>query len=231
MRATANHTCFRKARTPALAAAALFLVIAAPLVADELEAILARSPYQPNERVRLEALCAEADALELPTGVLLSKLTEGTAKGVPAERLYVALETDLQNLVHARELIGPIEGAARILEDAAAWERAGNLLRAGWSDAQLVGVVTACADRPEVFREASLFYIAVVDWGAHEAQALRLTEAAVGSGMDPDSYPQIAVILGQARNRRVSLEEAIEIIAAGLDEGRSLRQIRGLLAR
>lgn len=197
----------------------------------DLDSALAESGLDESERALIEDVIADARADGVPVEALLSRVHEGVSKNVPVSRLAAALRNDLDNLLTARDVILEIPGGDIILGESASWERAANLLRAGWSTGFLARFTEACVPRPEVFREASLLTIAVMDWGVDEALALELTAVTVRSDLEPDEYPAVASLLGEARRRRVETARAIDMIADALEDGRSLAQMRRMFSR
>ncbi|HEX2094762.1 MAG TPA: hypothetical protein VHG28_20325 [Longimicrobiaceae bacterium] len=93
---------------------------------------------------RIEAAKRRAEAVGVPVGLLESKVAEGRAKGVPLDRIAVAVENRLALLVRAREAMGAGVTAADLSVGADA-------LMAGVSGESLAALTrTAPADRRAV---------------------------------------------------------------------------------
>lgn len=87
------------------------LLMAAPAMAMAQEAEAATSAaanaaaQAATPQARIDAAMEAAARAEVPTSLLESKVREGEAKGVPAERVAAAVEARLQGLIRARDAI------------------------------------------------------------------------------------------------------------------------------
>lgn len=118
---------------------AILAVIPAALSAQAAEAsseAQARAQAATPE-ARLEAAMETAARAEIPVSLLESKILEGTAKGVPMDRVAAAVETRLQALLRARDALRNAD-----LEVASEGELlvAAEALRAGVSESVLIQI-------------------------------------------------------------------------------------------
>jgi hypothetical protein len=210
---------------------ALLFAVVVNCPGDDVSEVLADSPYSAAQRSQIMAVIESAAAEGYPLDGLRSRLVEGLAKNVTAETVESALRSDVGYLEGALAVLSASPQTSTILDSAPAWERAANLLRAGWSEDNLVVLARICGDRPEVFREATTFYVTLIEWGAEHDDAVRLTDATIHSRLSPDSFPQITAVLGQAQRRRIPADQAVEMVVDALVSGRSIRQIRAMFSR
>jgi hypothetical protein len=208
----------------------LYLLSAQPLD-DEITTSMARAGWTNGQQQRAVTIFESAGDETLPTGSIQSRLLQGLARNVNPRRVLVVMEEQLQNLLEARAILTGVPGATPIAEDTPSLERTAALLRGGYTAEEITAVVGASVPRPDDYRAATLLYVAVVEWGADPAAALTLVRAAIAAPIPGDDFPRIASLLGVTDPRRYGSEEAVEIIADSLREGRSVREITRQLSR
>jgi hypothetical protein len=204
---------------------AAFLVICLPLRAQSVTSALARSAYSEVHKDAIGAFFAQAGEAGVPAELLLPKLEEGIAKGIPAPRVLEALEREAENLRRSRAVILHSEGGERLLADPAAWARTANLLAVGMREEQVEELIALCGRRIEGFRPATYLYVAAVDWGLAQKPALDLIGALLASPIPPSSYMGVMDLLAGGRRRRISPEEIIQRIRQHLDHATSIKEL------
>ena len=194
-------------------------------------AVLSSSGYSQDHQDQILELFERASDAEVPNELLIPRLQEGLAKRVDAAQMIGALDRDLANLQETRAIMTSVEGAEPIHGDQASWARATNLLSAGQSPETLRLLVEYSLSRPEAFRQATLLYLAVSEWGVEPELALELTHLTTLSDIEPDDYPLVAELFAVGQRSRLSPDEIFDRISAALSEGLSVGQIRRLFER
>ncbi|NIR46340.1 MAG: hypothetical protein GWN99_17975 [Gemmatimonadetes bacterium] len=82
-----------------------------------------REAYPAAAMAEIEAIMARAEAAGVPTEPLTAKALEGAAKGVPADRVVVALSSYAVRLRESAQLVGTGRGTASIVAGADAIRR------------------------------------------------------------------------------------------------------------
>ena len=150
-------------RRPALAL--LVLLVLAPFPA-------AAQPGDPGRRI--EAATRQAQAAGIPVALLESKVAEGRAKHVPADRIAAAVERRLASLVRARDVMRGPRGEAVAAADLAVGADA---LEAGVDPAALRALATTAPASHRAVAVAVLTQL--VQGGEPSAQALERVRAAL----------------------------------------------------
>jgi hypothetical protein len=208
-----------------VALCAALLVIGIPVCAQSVESALARSSYSKTNRDSIVAFFDEIEQADIPADLLLPKLEEGIAKGVPAPRVLGALTKEADNLQRARVLILRSEEGERLLADPASWARAANLLAVGISEEQIEVLIALCGRRVEGFRPATYLYVAVLEWGLPRDPAFDLIGALLASSIPPDSYMGVMDLLAIGRRRRIAPEELVQRIQQHLAHATSIKEL------
>ena len=206
----------------------LLLLQPTELRADSVSRALNRADYARTDREAIEAVFDKAEAANVPSELLLPRLQQGIAKSIPAARVRRALDEDLRQLLHARELVQSTEAGAAIVEETAAWARAANLLDSGRTEEELRNLATVSSERPEAFRPASTLYVSIVDWGLDEPTALALVEAAVDSALPASEFAGITELLVRGRRARIRPEQLVQRLIANLPHAQSLAELRDM---
>ena len=120
------------------------LLILVPMIAQ------AQTPEQ-----RIETAMARAREAGIPLSLLESKRAEGQAKGVPMERIATAMETRLQHLETARQVMG----RAATDVDAAQLSVGADAIGAGVSETVLAEITTAAGRDRRSVAVAALTYL------------------------------------------------------------------------
>jgi hypothetical protein len=167
----------------------------------------------------------------LPTEQLVSRIREGAAKRIPPDRVTAVLEQDITHLRTAARTIRNVPGGSRVARQPGALERGANLLRGGYTPADLEHITHGVTTRPEAFRPGALLYVAVTEWGAAPDEAAALLDAAVSADISTEDFPRLTALLTVATERRIPTGRAVTIITEELAAGRSLREIQRLLTR
>ena len=201
------------------------LVIGLPIYAQSVESALERSGYSQTHRNSIISFFAEAEQSEIPTDLLLPKLEEGIAKGIPAPRVLGALMKEVDNLLRTRALMLRSEEGRRLLADPASWARAANLLSVGVGEDEIEQLIALCGARIQGFRPASYLYVAVVEWGLPGDTSLDLIGALLSSSIPPDSYMGIMDLLTIGRRRRIAPEELVQRIQQHLGRAKSIKEL------
>lgn len=193
--------------------------------------LLQQGSFGPDAERAILALFDEADAAGVPESLLLPRLQEGISKNVPANRIVRALENDLATLLAARSVLEQVRGGGRILSDGARWARAANFLAAGRTEEELRVIVDACASEPESFRQATVLYISLLEWGVTDNAVVELVEAAVDSRLEPREFSGIPELFALARRERVRPDRTVERILSALPRVDSLPELRSMVIR
>jgi hypothetical protein len=204
---------------------AAFLTIALPVFPQSVESALARSGYTAVQKESIAAFFREVEDAGIPSEMLLPKLEEGIAKGVPAPRVLRALEREAENLVETRALLLGSAAGERLLEDPASWARAANLLAVGVSEGEIEELVALCGGRCAGFRPASYLYVALREWGLDMEPALDLIGSLLASSIAADEYMGVMDLLAGGRRRRIPPEELIQRIRDNVKEASSIKEL------
>lgn len=204
---------------------AAFLVVGLPISAQSVESALARSRYSEAQKDSIGTFFAETEGSDIPVELLLPKLEEGIAKGIPAPRVLDALRWEAENLRRTRELMLRSEAGKQLLSDPASWARTANLRAVGVSDEEIEELMALCDRRIEGFRPASYLYVAVLDWGLAENSAFDLIGALLSSSIPPDSYMGVMDLLASGRRRRIAPEELVQRIQQHLERTNSIKEL------
>ena len=216
-------------RSPLLPAILLLTATLAFGADQGLSDLLDRSGFDAETASEVRELVSEASSAGVPEELLLPRLQEGIAKRVPPRRILRALEDDLATLLSARSVLRGVEGGNRILDETARWARAANFLAAGRSEEELGKVAAASSSRPESFRQATVLYVSLLDWGLETASVVEIVEAAVDSNLKPEEFSGIPELFALARRQRVRPERMVGRLVAALPRADSLRELRSMI--
>lgn len=216
-------------RSPLLPAIFLLTATLAFAADQGLSDLLDRSDFDTETASEVRELFSEASSAGVPEELLLPRLQEGIAKRIPPRRILRAIEDNLATLLSARAVLRGVEGGNRILDETARWARAANFLAAGRSEKELRKVAAASASRPESFRQATVLYVSLLDWGLETASVVEIVEAAVDSNLKPEEFSGIPELFALARRQRVRPERMVGRLVAALPRADSLRELRSMI--
>lgn len=145
-----------------------------PLAAALLLMPTAAVAQAPQERV--DAALAQAQEVGIPTALLESKIAEGRAKGIPMDRIAIAVEQRLQGLTRAMEVM------ARSADDldAAQISVGADALGSGVSEAVLEEIASTTPRERRTVAVAALTHL--VGQGMVPEQALTRVNEALARG-------------------------------------------------
>jgi len=204
---------------------AAFLVIGLPICAQSVESALARSGYSEAQKDSIVTFFEETEDSDIPAELLLPKLEEGIAKGIPAPRVLGALRREAENLRRTRALMLRSDGGELLLADPASWARTANLLAVGVPEEEIGELIALCNRRIEGFRPATYLYVAVLEWGLAREPALDLIGALLASSIPPENYMGVMDLLASGRRRRIAPEELVQRIQRHLDHVNSIKEL------
>ncbi len=215
----------------ALSTACLLLFALAPLFpqSEAVTTLLEKGRFGADEETAILEVFGEAEAADVPESLLLPRLQEGISKNVPANRIVQALANDLATLLTARSVLEQVPGGNQILSDRARWARAANFLAARRTEEELRAIAEASASEPESFRQATVLYISLLEWGLTGAAVVELVEAAVDSKLEPREFSGIPELFALARRERVRPDRMVERIISALPRADSLRELRNMV--
>jgi hypothetical protein len=203
-----------------------FLSAGSMASAQTVESALGKSTYSQSHKSAITSFFTGIEQDGIPIELLLPKLEEGIAKGVPAPRVLDVLAREAESLGEARALILRVPGGRRLLSDRASWARTANLLAGDFSQEEIETLIGLSVSRVEVFRPATYLYAALTDWGMVEDSALELVAALLDSSISPDSYMGVMDLLAAGRRRRIAPEELVQRIREHLDHATTIEELR-----
>jgi len=185
------------------------------------EGILEDHGYTRTEIGGVLSIFEMAESQDIPGDMLVPRVQEGVAKGVPASSLQAALKRDVDYLINAQRLFAQAESEEVFLNREGEWKRAANMLAAGFGSEELAKLIQICKENPEKFRPISFLYASLSSWGLSEADGLLVAEALVSSSIPTEEYEGILDLYRTARRERIRPEELSRRIAvsAGSSEG------------
>jgi hypothetical protein len=212
--------------------AALFLTGARSSWSDALDTWYASDAHAASyqaARPELTRIFSEAHQRRLPRSLLMVRLLEGVAKGVPSDRLVSAMRGELNLLSRARLIVEKAKCAGNIfaplrdqtLKDIAIY------LRSGLSDGIITDLMAAGAGRPGGKESALAACGAIMDLRAvaplQDADSLQIGKLLMASGMQPSGYASLALVYGLGRSRGLSHEALVhDVIINTLSNGGGL---------
>jgi hypothetical protein len=199
-------------------------LIELPIHAQSVQSALERSRYSEAEKESIITFFDLAESAGIPHELLLPKLEEGIAKGIPAQRVLEALRRESENLQRTRSMLAN-SGGEQLLADPASWARTANLLAMGISEAQIQRLVALCGRHTEGYRPATYLYVAVAEWGLEEETAFELIAALLSSSIPPESYMGVMDLLAGGRRRRISPEELVQRIIQHLEHSKTTKEL------
>ncbi|MFO7849726.1 MAG: hypothetical protein R6V67_07175 [Spirochaetia bacterium] len=218
----------------------LLMCVTNPLAADEgndfsgaasgdavekAEEILLQGGYSAGEAEAVLETLREAEAVEIPGEVLLSRVQEGVAKGAAAGRLAAALEQDIRTFREVRSFLEEVEGGDNIVESREQWQRAANMYTAGIEKEHIQSLAYICRERPEAFRRSTLLYVSITKWGLSKEKSQDVVAALVESSLPIDEYEGILELYRRAQRQRIKPEVLTERIVSQVKNAGSIEQL------
>lgn len=206
----------------------LFFPLPVAALEDEVEDLLSRADYSGSVEARVESVFERADSDDVPAELLVPRLAEGVAKGVPGSRVAEVLDGRLDVLLSARRIFrdNGVAVAGGQSGSRGLWSAAALLL---WDDSpeeHLARLARESNGRRPALRESFSLYASLIDWGLSRPQAVELGVAALSSDLDVDDYPGIVRILTEARRQRIPIPQAIERLTDEIPQSGSLSGLR-----
>jgi hypothetical protein len=189
-----------------------FLAVTQLFADNELETILKQIECTTNEKASLEAIFNKTASLNIPLEMLLPKLKEGMAKKVPCIRLIAVLEQEINYLVESRSLLLVIDPGLPLSTEQAIWMRTSIMLAKGISSSVIKTIALASSGRWKDYREATVLYLNLVQWGLPESLSLDTIKLILGSRLPGSDFPGILSIFIQGRKLYLSPDEIIKRI-------------------
>lgn len=223
---------FLAARIPLLFMLSLILLpgVGASSWADELASWYRSDPRAASYagvRDRLGLVFSQARRERIPEGLLTSRLREGAAKKVPADRLPGVLRADVELLLRASRIVSRAGLGGNLLSRGAseqALKEVGIYLRAGLPD-HLISDLLSAGSRVRDGRESALAACqAIMDLRAvapvEDADALQIGKLLMASGMQPSGYSSLAIVYGLGMSRGMSRDNLVhDVIINTLSSG------------
>jgi hypothetical protein len=171
-------------------------------------------------------IAAEAQRRGLPTAPLADKAIEGWAKGVPAERILLAVRELLGRLSEAHQALSD-SGAAQAARSEAVLSSAADALARGVTPGEIVAIVRA-AGGIEAASTALTAAAALAAQGISHADAARAVTEALRSGEPASSLLDLPAMARTLMARGMApAEVARRLLSGGLrGEGRGLLEGR-----
>jgi hypothetical protein len=207
------------------------LLAAAPLPAQSLEAVLARSRFSSEQQRALMEQFREAELQGVPIALLLPRLEEGIAKKVPAARLQEALRRQVSLLLEARALLVETAGGDALLADPASWARTANLLSGALPAAEVRLLAGYCARRPADYRPATSLFLSLVEWGLDRGLSQELVKALLDSRLPGERFPVVMEILVEGRRQRLAPEELVRRLLLQLPQAAGAEELKRRVLR
>jgi len=196
---------------------------------SKVEGILREHGYSESDMQGVLKVFRGAEKGGLPGDMLVPRVQEGVAKGVPAPRLQAALKKDIDYLMSARRLFAEAEAEEVFLNREGQWKRAANMLAAGFGSDELATLIQICKVDPEKFRPISLLYASLSTWGLSKEDGLLVTKALVSSSISTEEYEGILDLYRTARRERIRPEELTKRIAARAGSSKSVEELKRMI--
>ena len=193
--------------------------------ADDFSQALRKSPYTEQQRNSLGMLFAEAVEKNIPQELLVPRLEEGIAKKVPYPRLVRALRDELNRLEQARDILLGVEAGRVLAADVASWARTANLLALGVTAREIRYLAGASIGRWGDYRDATVLFVSLIDWGIDREAALALAGAALESPLEGGSFVGIMDLLVTGRRLRLDPERLARIMVRELPSVRDIEDL------
>ncbi len=192
---------------------------------ENVESVLSRSNYSHEQKQSILAVFREAEREDIPEDLLIPRLEEGIAKRAPANRVATVLKQELESLEKARTIFLTLEKGRTLLRDRSSWVRGSIMLSAGTTEEELKTLAKLCLENERDFREVTLIYVSLLQWGLDSENSIKLLIAAAKSSIPDGELSGIRDILIKGRQLRIAPEELIERIVEGLPKVNNLETL------
>jgi hypothetical protein len=180
-------------------------------------------------RAELAGVFSEAAHRHIPASLLMVRLREGEAKGVPADRLVNVMRSELALLSRARVIVEKAGFGGTFLAPLSdeTLKDIGIYLRSGLPDQLVTDLLSAGAARPGGRESALAACAAIMDLRAvaplEDADSLQIGKLLMASGMQPSGYASLALVYGLGRSRGLSQDALVhDVIINTLSSGGGL---------
>ena len=191
-----------------------------------LEAILANSRYNDQEKKSIAEVFASAEQNGMHEELLIPRVQEAHAKRVPSERLIGALAGEIQRLEKARTLLMEVDTGRDILLDDAGWLRTANLIAWDATHDEIIALVTASGTDIEKYLQSSYLFSSLIQWGLSRSDSIAISVATAVSALETDEYPAILDILIQARRLRLDIDDVARRILTSIPEADKIKVLK-----
>jgi hypothetical protein len=199
---------------------------AAGAAALDLESILAKSSYSPEEKQTIQSIFRQADQAGVPRDLILPRLAEGIAKGVRFTQTAQVLSNALAWLEKARALMESTPEGRGLVSDQASWSLSATLLETGAGEQEIQTLETAARGNGAAYRMAGFLHASLVGWGLPRPLSLQVTLAALRSPLPPPQYVAIVDLFEQGRRQRISPERLAERVMEALRSAKDAGDLR-----
>jgi len=210
----------------------LLLTAAQASWSDVLETWFTTDPHAAayvGAKSELTQIFSEAHARHVPRRLLMGRLLEGAAKGVPPDRLVSVMNGELKLLSRARLIVEKARCAGNIfapLKDETLKD-IGIYLRSGLSDGVITELMSAGSGHPGGKESALAACGAIMDLRAvaplEDADSLQIGKLLMASGMQPSGYASLALVYGLGISRGLSHDALVhDVIINTLSSGGGL---------
>ncbi|MBN2534876.1 MAG: hypothetical protein JXB88_18490 [Spirochaetales bacterium] len=188
----------------------LFFFVLIPVMADPaLLSILEKSSYTDEQKENICEIFKEAEVKEIPSSLILPRLEEGISKQVPYNRLKDVLVNEIDCLVQARELLIAVDTDIILLKESSIWLRTGILLAKHIPAKTIRAIACASISRWEDYRDATVLYLSLIQWGLTDDKALMAVEFVLQSSITGQDFIGIINIFTRGRSLHISPEEIL----------------------
>ncbi len=188
-----------------------------------------RSAAYASARGELGHIFSEAGQRHVPQWLLMERLREGEAKGIPPDTLVSALHGELGRLEQARLLMANagLRGTFLSRPGDETLKEVGIYLRAGLPDKLVGELLAAGAGMQRGYESALAACGAIMDLRAvaplEDADSAQIGKLLMASGMQPSGYASLALVYGLGRSRGLSHEALVhDVIMSTLSAGGGL---------
>lgn len=221
-----SHTNSRKRKIhngflPVFSILVIFLIftVLLPVRADQaLLSILEQSNYSDEQKGNIRKLFEEAEGKGIPSALILPRLEEGIAKKVPFNRLLKVLVKEIESLIKAHELLISVDPEMDLLKSSSIWLRTGILFSKSIPSDVIRSIALASISRWGDYRDATVLYLSLTQWGLTDKEALIVVESVLKSAIPGQDFIGLINIFTRGRSLYISPEEIIIRIKEVIDE-------------